>query len=36
MQDFEKSVEGRKLPVPRKDMLAADTTEAGWHISKNT
>ena len=28
MQDFEKSFEGRRLPVPRKDMLAANTTEA--------
>ncbi|CAK8997942.1 Uncharacterized protein SCF082_LOCUS5423 [Durusdinium trenchii] len=27
-EDFEKSFEGRRLPVPRKDMLAANTTEA--------
>ncbi|CAK8997894.1 unnamed protein product [Durusdinium trenchii] len=26
-EDFEKSFEGRRLPVPRKDMLAANTTE---------
>lgn len=28
-QDFVKSFEGRRLPVPREDMLAAETTEVG-------
>ena len=35
LQDFIKSFEGRLLPVPREDMLAADTTEAACWVSSD-
>ena len=35
LQDFIKSVEGRLLPIPREDMLAADTTEAACWVNSD-